>query len=105
MQAMILQKNRENDAKQRKEVPDIAGDLGYPPRYEPSSEQLKLETKLKTEELRKSYQKQIEASHERKQLLKENDLRMDKIFVSGYRTAKNRADFRHTTGNMGMLLS
>ena len=30
---------------------------------------------------------------------------MDKIFVSGYRTAKNRADFRHTTGNMGMLLS
>lgn len=38
---MIVQKCRENDKKRQKEIPDIAGDMGYPPRYEPSYDQIK----------------------------------------------------------------
>jgi len=41
MQAMIQQKKRDLDLKTNKEIPDIAGNMGYPPKFEPSSEQVK----------------------------------------------------------------
>lgn len=57
------------------------------------------------DELRNSYSKQAEATNERNKLIKQRSLEQDTLYLSGFRTAKNRADFRHTSGNMGMLLS
>ena len=45
MQAFIRQKKIDNEVKINKEIPDIAGNLGYPPRFEPSYEQVKKATK------------------------------------------------------------
>ena len=57
------------------------------------------------DELRNSYSKQAEATNERNKLIKQRSLEQDTLYLSGFRTAKNMADFRHTSGNMGMLLS
>jgi hypothetical protein len=45
------------------------------------------------------------ATQQKKTEFKERNLLEDMKFIIGYRTAKNSVDFRHTTGNMGMLFS
>jgi hypothetical protein len=54
---MILQKRRELEIKTQRDIPDIAGNQGYPPRHEPSSEQVKEQNRRVADELRSSYQK------------------------------------------------
>ena len=105
MQAFIRQKKIDNEVKINKEIPDIAGNLGYPPRFEPSYEQVKKATKECQDELKQTYVEQMLSSQQKKADLKERNLVEDMKFISGYRTAKNSVDFRHTTGNMGMLFS
>jgi hypothetical protein len=46
MQAVLKQQRQFHDKKTDKEIPDIAGNLGYPNRYEPSYEQTKRDNKL-----------------------------------------------------------
>ena len=57
------------------------------------------------EQMREIYDEQVRANQE--YLDKQAELKrlQDQKYLSQFKTAKDKAEFRHTTGNMGMLFS
>lgn len=86
-----------------REIPHIEGNMGYPPRYHPSQDELRDLQKTTQSLLRNdlNHQINIECAQMLANNERENDI--DKFYLSEFREIDKKADFKHTSGNMGKI--